>query len=181
MGAYIYPFAEEFSMGYNSDMNTGKTLKDIAQITEINYSTLRGYAERFDEYISSYYADGVRWKLYQDNAIDILNLIAEQYADGKRLYEIRTILEAKGYHPIIEAENVEQDYSELGVSESISLLTQGDDLLSATREALHLAMESLRHFRELAQYKQEQIDAQNQIINDLRKILEDQNQSEGTK
>ena len=153
----------------------GKTLKDIAQDTGINYSTLRGYADRFSEYIPAYYVEGVRWKLYKETTISIVQLIAKHYAEGKHLHEIRTALEGEGYYPIVEAETDEIDPERgsdaPGVSRSMTPLSQDNDPLIALRDALHLSMETLRNYRDLAQYNAELVEALKSEVTLLRTKL----------
>lgn len=158
-------------------MNGGKSLKQLAQETGINYSTLRGYVRRFKEYIPTYKVDGMRWELYENQAHDILLFIAEQYAQEKHVHEIRIALEAAGYAVTIDADTDDDEvmsrYDESGVSLSMSGNSLADDVVMSLRHALSVSMDTLKHYETLTKTHMTLIEGQSAAIDALNAEIAD--------
>ena len=161
-------------------MNGGKNLKQLAEETGINYSTLRGYVQRFKEYLPTYKVEGMRWELYEDNASEILKFIAKEYAKDKHIQAIRVALQDAGYSVTVDANldnnEVMSSSYELGASDPMSTTLHSDDAILSLQQALDLSMKTLKHYQDLARINAELVQEQATTLEALRaeiKILKE--------
>jgi DNA-binding transcriptional MerR regulator len=70
------------------------TLSEIAQKTGLASSTVRYYKESYKDFYPSVKVEGKRYPLYEEQAIEVTNIIRESYNQDKEKHEILRRLES---------------------------------------------------------------------------------------
>ncbi len=134
-------------------MDEYTSLKTISQNIGVNYSTLRGYAERFSAFLPTRPVDGERWEVYDLEAENILKLIASLYKKGMQRRAIREELLNSGYTETIVYNDAIASVRERGVSDlysdSLSLPPKIKNLLHAMDEITDIQDKTIQRQRTL--------------------------------
>jgi hypothetical protein len=135
-------------------MSDYKTLKEMAKAIGLNYSTARGYVERFPQYFVTRDIPGVRWPVYDAEAQAVLKLIMDTYDDDGQTHNVLAALEDR-YGTIIPEVSPESDGS---VSSAITArVTREIELLKSGQVGIDYALSSLRFYQELVRAKDAEI------------------------
>lgn len=161
------------------------TLAKVAKTISVPVTTLQGWRDKYSEFMPSYKAQGKRWAVYDDQAIQVARLIKKMSADDKGVDEIRGAL-SKQFTPIYDGDdktNNEQSgkptkQQQRNDNELMSPSQQRtlQDLAGGAYEAFEFnksLMVQVRHQRELLKIKDETILDLQQRVSDLSTELEE--------
>ncbi len=147
-------------------MTDYKTLKQMASAIGVNYSTARGYVERFPAYFPTRDLPNVRWPVYDADAQDVLKLIKDVYDDGGGTHDVLSALE-EHYGTIIQHPSLDSDVT---VREPITAgITRVTELLKSGQVGIEYAMKSLQFYREIIHAKEAEIEYLRAEVDKLRK------------
>ena len=135
-------------------MTDYRTLKEMAKAIGINYSTARGYVDRFPQYFVTRDLPGVRWPVYEAEAQDVLRTIKDAYAGDGSTHNVIAALEDR-YGTIIEHPSPENGSI---VSSPITAgLTRATELLKTGQAGIDYALNSLQFYSEIIRAKEAEI------------------------
>lgn len=160
----------------NNNKVASLTLAKVAKTISVPVTTLQGWRDKYSEFMPSYKAQGKRWAVYDDQAIQVARLIKKMSADDKGVDEIRGAL-SKQFTPIYDGDdktNNEQSgkptkQQQRNDNELMSPSQQRtlQDLAGGAYEAFEFnksLMVQVRHQRELLKIKdQTTIDLQQRV------------------
>ena len=169
----------------NNNKVASLTLAKVAKTISVPVTTLQGWRDKYSEFMPSYKAQGKRWAVYDDQAIQVARLIKKMSADDKGVDEIRGAL-SKQFTPIYDGDdktNNEQSgkptkQQQRNDNELMSPSQQRtlQDLAGGAYEAFEFnksLMVQVRHQRELLKIKdQTTIDLQQRVGELERELAE---------
>lgn len=126
--------------------------KEIAEQAGYNEGQVRYWIDKFSEYFVGYKEQGMRWQVYDNDAIDKVKIIGEMIQSASH-DDIRRALDQAGYSPTIEM-------VELSTSKGYNDTTTTMTLIEA------------RALLELLEVQREIIDHQSEVIKELRRQIE---------
>lgn len=161
------------------------SLKRISELVDVPLTTLQGWRDRFNEYMPSSKAEGKRWKVYDNQAIEVARTIKRMVAKDKATHEIREEL-SKLFTPIYEANNetnndntestttqqLRNDNDKKSPSQQRGLQVVGEGMFEAFSFNKSLMIQ-VRHQRELLKIKDETMMELQQKVSDLSTELEE--------
>lgn len=180
----------------NNNKVASLTLAKVAKTISVPVTTLQGWRDKYSEFMPSYKAQGKRWAVYDDQAIQVARLIKKMSADDKGVDEIRGAL-SKQFTPIYDGDdktNNEQSgkptkQQQRNDNELMSPSQQRtlQDLAGGAYEAFEFnksLMVQVRHQRELLKIKdQTTIDLQQRVgelereLSEITKELDNERES----
>ena len=169
----------------NNNKVASLTLAKVAKTISVPVTTLQGWRDKYSEFMPSYKAQGKRWAVYDDQAIQVARLIKKMSADDKGVDEIKLALN-KQFSPIYEGDdksNNEQSgkptkQQQRNNNELMSPSQQRtlQDLAGGAYEAFEFnksLMIQVRHQRELLKIKDQTTTDLQQRVGELeRELLE---------
>jgi len=159
------------------------SLKKISKLTDVPVTTLQGWRDRFSEYMPSYKAEGKRWSVYDEQAIEVTRAIKRLVVKNKATHEIREEL-SKQFTPIYDGnketdnDNNETKTKQQRRNDNEPNLPSQQRGLQAVGEGIYEAfsfnkslMIQVRHQRELLKIKDETILELEQQVTELTNEL----------
>jgi hypothetical protein len=144
-----------------------KTLAEIAEQLRIPASTVRFYAKNYREFLPARKLEGERWEKYEDLAVDVIRLIADETKTGKNRTEVRSLLN-KRFSPVYDAETGEEkgvtatEGQQQQPNNNMALATTLQQVGMVSREQAELvnqAFMTIQRQKELIQIKEEEVKA----------------------
>lgn len=151
-------------------------LKEIAKKLDKPASSVRYYADIYSEFLPSQKVEGVRWDMYEPEAVDILRLVFTQKDKAKSREEIRDMLSEK-YQPVYDGEVGESD--KVSTTELQQQQPQGNNapittivqqMSSYTDEATKLNRQIMSH----VQFQRQALELKDEQIGELEETVQQQ-------